>query len=126
MNPSPNSNLSMEELIASYRQRIQQTGTSQESVHEQSRETTRDVTTSSNEIEIYIKNLQGDIKTVSINPNTKISNLKTHIQNSEGVDAKNVRLIYGGKELDDNLELKDYDVKKGATIQWVLRLTGGL
>lgn len=109
------SRTSMDDLIADFRRRYadQQVSPVEQKQNEQA------------DFDIHIKNLQGDIKILSVNSNLVISEIKQRIQNTDGVDAKNIRLIYGGKELDDKSTIGTYDIQKGATIQWVLRLTGG-
>ena len=42
-----------------------------------------------------------------------------------GVPLYDMRLIYGGKQLDRDRLLMDYDVQKGSTIHLVLRMSGG-
>jgi len=54
-----------------------------------------------------------------------IYDLKEQIQEKEGFDADEQRLILGGQELDDELTLDDYDVEDDTTIHLVFRLAGG-
>lgn len=51
--------------------------------------------------------------------------LKTEIQKKEGIPEDQQRLIYAGKQMDDEKKLMDYSVPNEATIHLVLRLRGG-
>lgn len=47
------------------------------------------------------------------------------MQATEGISVPQIRLIFGGKQLFDDYQLKDYKVSPGATIHMVLQLKGG-
>ena len=60
--------------------------------------------------------------TLYLEEDTPIENLKARIQDSTGVPPNDQRLIYSGKQLEDNKTLKDYNVWNETTIHMVLRL----
>ncbi|XP_026284307.1 UV excision repair protein RAD23 homolog B isoform X1 [Frankliniella occidentalis] len=61
---------------------------------------------------ITLKNLQQQTFTVEIDPTQTVKNLKDQIELSKGKDyaAENQRLIYAGKILSDESQLKEYNI----------------
>ena len=51
---------------------------------------------------------------------------KAQIEEQEGIPAKQQRLIYEGKQLENGRPLGDYNVGRDSTVHLVLRLLGGL
>jgi len=70
---------------------------------------------------IIIKTLTG--KTIKINtePNDSIITIKRRIQDKENILPNQQRLIYAGKQLEDEKTLADYNIQPGAVIHLVLR-----
>ncbi|ETO24662.1 hypothetical protein RFI_12495 [Reticulomyxa filosa] len=74
---------------------------------------------------IFLRTLTGKVVNINVNPTDSVSILKMKIQDSEGIPPDQQRLIYSGKQMDDDKTLQDYSIGPNATIHLVLRLRGG-
>ncbi|KAI9016208.1 ubiquitin-related domain-containing protein [Hyaloraphidium curvatum] len=78
-------------------------------------------------VQIFVKTLTG--KSIGFNVDLAkdtVTDLKRMIDKREGIPVEQQRLIYGGKQVQDNVMLADYGVLKESTLHLVLRLKGGL
>ena len=71
---------------------------------------------------VYIRTLAGKTLIIVIDPLNTIGELKEKICDSEGIEPDQQRLIFEGKQLEDNKTLADYNIKKESTLLMILRL----
>jgi large subunit ribosomal protein L40e len=74
-----------------------------------------------------VKTLRGG-KTVTLDVglNTTVRTIKEELEEKEKVPADQQRLIFAGKQLDDDTSVQSCGILKGSTIHLLLRLRGGM
>ena len=75
-----------------------------------------------NQIQIFVRTLTGRTMSVEVNPDDTIESLKEKLYDEEGIPVEQIRLIFGGKQLENHRTFRDYNISNESTIHLVLRL----
>jgi hypothetical protein len=69
--------------------------------------------------------LTGRTQALNFEPENQVLAVKQALQEKEGIQVDQIKLIYSGKQLADDMTLESYNIAAGATIHMVLQLRGG-
>lgn len=77
-------------------------------------------------IQIFIRTLTGASFSILSNNEETVYDVKLRIEETQGIPPYQCRLTFCGKQLDDDVRLKDYNVQKESTLFMITRLRGGM
>jgi hypothetical protein len=75
---------------------------------------------------IQVKSMTGRLHAITVNPSMTVLELKSLIEKVEQYAPDQQRIVYSGKQLSDEKQLKDYSIQPDVTIHLIIRLRGGM
>ena len=85
-------------------------------------------TETGDKFDIYLKELNGEATTITVNRNSTIKEVKNEYLKklNKGGDNVMVTLSLSGKTLSDDKKLSDYNISEDETIHVLIRMRGGM
>lgn len=74
---------------------------------------------------IKVKTLVGKEIEIDVEPTDTIERIKERVEEKEGIPPVQQRLIFAGKQMNDEKTAKDYNMEGGSVLHLVLALRGG-
>ena len=83
------------------------------------------VSASNDRMLIKVKTLTGKEIEIDIEPTDRVERIKERVEEKEGIPPPQQRLIFSGKQMNDEKTASDYKVTGGSVLHLVLALRGG-
>jgi ubiquitin len=77
-------------------------------------------------MQIFVKTLTGRTIVLEVESDDTVENVKSQIQEKEGIPPDQQLLVLAGRRLEDDRMLGDYNIHKDQIMHLVLRLGGGM
>jgi uncharacterized ubiquitin-like protein YukD len=74
---------------------------------------------------VHIKTLSGRKLSLDLDPKQKLIEVKETLQAKEGIPKEQIRLIYKGKVMNDEMTIEESNVAPGETLMMAIHLKGG-
>ena len=75
---------------------------------------------------IQVKTMTGLLHTITVFPSMTVLELKHLIEKIENYTPDQQRIVYSGKQLSDDKQIKDYPISENAMLHLIIRLRGGM
>jgi len=75
---------------------------------------------------LKVKTLTGKEIEIDIDPTDQVQRIKERVEEKEGIPPSQQRLIYAGKQMNDDKTADDYKISGGSVLHLVLALRGGV
>ncbi|XP_074285920.1 ubiquitin-ribosomal protein eL40 fusion protein [Silene latifolia] len=76
-------------------------------------------------MQIFVKTLGSKTMSMEVESSLSVASLKAQLQHKQGIPKEEQRLIFGGKQLEDDRTLAAYNIHNESTVDLSLRLRGG-
>lgn len=76
-------------------------------------------------MQIFVKTLTGHVMTIDLPEEINVKVLKDMIKQRENYSIEQQRLLYAGKQLEDDRSVYDYGIQAQSTLFLVMRNRGG-
>jgi large subunit ribosomal protein L40e len=72
--------------------------------------------------QLFVKLLTGKTITVEVDIGMTVLQMKQQIFEKEGIPVEQQRLVFGGKQMEDDKPMTDYNIQKSSTLHLVMRI----